>query len=193
LERQAPSDLDTQLAKNKNPSKAREKNFCPERKSDRAKLLNEAKAKLTEGINSLSENHLSILLYDKQISQWGNLIGYEIPLAAESEGQLKIDLLGKGITTERYVSIVELKQADNKNDSPLMALTEAICYGLQLGRCRKKLLAELKVEDFKIIRLILAAPSEYWSHWEFKKHPDCSKKMNAIVESVSEILTRTSN
>ena len=149
---------------------------------------------LKSRIDGLLENKLNAVLHSNKnwpTADWGNFLGYEVPLADESTGQLKIDLIGAGkdsVTGDGFVSLVELKQAESPKNSPLMALTEAICYAVQIKRC-KELRKKILNGDFKTIRLILAAPEEYWSCWKLKKHPDCSKKMNAIVESVSEILS----
>lgn len=93
---------------------------------------------------------------------------YELPLCAESEGLLRADLV-HFVPANGLVEIIELKKELGKEggddrDSPLMALVEAICYGLQLLRCWTALQAELKqhlkVEPFELknLHLILAAP-----------------------------------
>src|SRR5207253_26236 len=104
---------------------------------------------------------------------WGESIGYEIPLAAESDGQLKVDILAIG-QDKSSLEIIELKKAKNKSDSPLMALTEAICYGIQAVRCQDYLVSDPHLIEksvfkahFKSIRLILAAPNAYWISWNW--------------------------
>ena len=143
---------------------------------------------LKSGVNELMEADLNAVLHTKSwpADSWGRFLGYEVPLAQESDGQLKIDLLGIG---DGFLSLVELKQAHSPSNSPLMALTEAICYSIQIGRCKKYLCKENSDVDFKAIRLILAAPGDYWDYWNFEKHEDWSTKMNQIVKSVSEILS----
>ena len=108
----------------------------------------------------------------------GPLLGYEVPLCDDSDGQLKIDLLACDQIT-RQLEIIELKQASNANNSPLMALIEGICYGLQLWRCRVEFSKEsrdtakrledsrfeLKLDDFKTLQLTIAAPRDYWKSW----------------------------
>jgi hypothetical protein len=73
-----------------------------------------------------------------------------------------------------------------------MALTEAICYSIQIERCREYLRKEGLDVNNKTIRLILAAPDQYWTHWGSDKHMDFSgmvNRMTNIVESVAEILS----
>lgn len=131
-------------------------------------------------------------------------VTYELPLCADADGQLKADLVhfvaGSGL-----VEIVELKKGTTAGrDSPLMALVEAICYGLQLLRCWSELQPELKqhlkVEpfDLKHLHLILAAPA-------FGKEcnpassdsPDLSteqaQKLRAIVKTVGEAISQVEN
>lgn len=109
----------------------------------------------------------------------GPLLAYEVPLCDDSDGQLKIDLLASDLVREQ-LEIIELKQAANRGNSPLMALVEGICYGLQLWRCRKAFRVEseglvlplkakefaLKPAHFQKLNLTIAAPRQYWSHWE---------------------------
>ena len=127
-------------------------------------------------LRKLSENEINArLFHDGKHGLWGTSIGYEIPLAAESDGQLKVDIfaIGKDAVS---LEIIELKRAENKCDSPLMALTEAICYGIQVVRCRDSLLVDLvqkeklvSEEHFHRIRLVLAAPEAYWNHWKWDR------------------------
>ena len=98
------------------------------------------------------------------------MISYEVPLSDESDGQLKIDLFGY---SDSSLEIVELKGGNNGKNNPLMALTEAICYAIQLGRCGVPLLEPIRevvpeVDDefFDRIRITVAAPSKYWNHWD---------------------------
>jgi hypothetical protein len=93
---------------------------------------------------------------------------FELPLCADADGLLRADLV-HFVPESALVEIIELKKGLGKDqndsrDSPLMALAEAICYGLQLLRCWEALKPELqqhlKVEPFEIkhLHLILAAP-----------------------------------
>jgi hypothetical protein len=65
-----------------------------------------------------------------------------------------------------------------------MAMTEAICYGIQAVRCRDYLLPVLEeksvsMEHFETIRLILAAPQAYWEYWKWA---------DALVEPMERII-----
>ncbi len=150
---------------------------------------------LKSGIDELLENELNALLYigDHWPTDWGQKKGYEVPLADESDGQLKIDLVGHGEDSPAgagFLSLIELKQSDSPKNSPLMALTEAICYAIQIIRC-ENLLNQITGGRFQTIRLILAAPEKYWTYWEIKKHSDYSKQMTDIVEAVGKQLSST--
>lgn len=140
------------------------------------------------------EHRLNWWLYMAQRSEKKKLT-YELPLCAESDGLLRADLVHFVPENDGLVEIIELKKGQTEGrDSPLMALVEAICYGLQLLRCWSALQPELnqhlKVEPFepKHLLLILAAP-------HFGK--DCSgngtqltapqvDKLRAIVRKVHE-------
>ena len=162
----------------------RKKNFrFNERQSGRGSSFMTAAAKnLTVGIDKLNENQLnSLLFHQNKLQVWGRLIGYEIYLADEAENQLKIDLLGKG---EGFISIVELKQGKNRGHSPLMMLTEVICYAIQLIRCKAGLQAEYEFGDFQTIRLNLAAPDTYWNYWR-PKRGNCLEKLENVVSQAS--------
>jgi hypothetical protein len=100
------------------------------------------------------------------LGMWSSL-SYEVPLGSEREDQLKVDLLGY---REGAIGIIELKQAGNRTDSPLMALTEAICYGLQAIRCEESLMGEYSTQlgqncAFENLELKIVAPNAYWRHW----------------------------
>ena len=80
-----------------------------------------------------------------------------------------------------------------------MALTETICYGLQVIRCKHRLLEELRNSDiaknrgiteihFKKIRLVLAAPKKYWETWDCADSAECRTDLKEIVKSVSKSL-----
>jgi hypothetical protein len=148
------------------------------------------------------ENSLSARLFQKfsapsSVSPFsGSLLAYEVPLCDAREGQLKIDLLACGQSAPR-LEIIELKQA-NGHDSPLMALVECICYGLQLWRCREEFRkecgkiedrsVELQVEDFKNMQLTIAAPQQYWDYWECtgNEAEQIRGQMQQILDAVSE-------
>jgi hypothetical protein len=141
--------------------------------SDRRQKLEDAFLVRPSPLEQATENELSYALFKGgfgkvQPLQDINLIGYEVPLAADSEGQLRVDLFGVSRAGDA-IEVVELKKAKNHSDSPLIALTEAICYGVQVLRCKKHLLEcdELKnrAQAFSQIRLQVLAPADYWSYW----------------------------
>ena len=119
--------------------------------------------------------------------------GYEVPLAAESSGQLKVDLLRIArVGKSADVEIVELKKADGGN-SPVEALVQSICYLCQLSRCWKSLTKSEEATSLKgvqwknaSVRLILAAPDVYWSKWKCDSND--ANKMHRIVASVRDAL-----
>lgn len=160
-----------------------------------------------------SENALSFSTFRKYADAVGDnrflgvidLIGYEIPLGEERRRQLKVDLLGLSFNPVPTIEIIELKDADNTGDSPLMALTEGICYALQILRCKNALLGELfalpailegtgRVKpfssaetDFRNINIRLAAPKAYWDLW-FRPpliRSTVESKMREIVDGVN--------
>lgn len=147
----------------------------------------------------MTENELNAVLFKiNWPAAWGKAVSYEVPLADESDGQLKIDLIGYGADKslgERFISIIELKRADNTSDTPLMALTETICYAIQLVRCRKSFDGEFKRDDWRTMRLVLAAPETYWRNWSSNKSNwriDLRPRIDAmreIVNRVSKILS----
>ncbi len=128
---------------------------------------------------------------------------YELPLCAESDGLLRADLVHFVPVPENgLVEIIELKKGLGKNqnesrDSPLMALVEAICYGLQLLRCwddlQKELKMDLDVEPFEIkhLHLILAAPDfgKNCSGAGTELKCNQAEKLRAIVRTVEQVIT----
>ena len=105
-----------------------------------------------------------------------------------------MDLLACDFTA-RQLDIIELKQAKNTSNSPLMALVEGICYGLQLWRCRNAILKEgkgaglkLRPDDFKTLNLTIAAPEKYWHYWQCtgEQAKDVVKKMKTILTEVNK-------
>ena len=76
--------------------------------------------------------------------------------------------MSKNTFTKNALSIIELKNARNHHCSPLLMLSQAICYGLQALRCKNLLtnaFPELK-EWPGTVELVLAAPRSYWGYWE---------------------------
>ena len=138
------------------------------------------------------------------------LLAYEVPLCDDSDGQLKVDLLGLLRRKNSYnISVIELKQATSPSNSPLLALVECICYGLQIIRCQKQMIVEYnriikakKMEDcnlinkfhFNSISLVIAAPENYWRYWECLE--DSPKKkvredMKSLIAAVNAGLKET--
>lgn len=147
-------------------------------------------------IDQLSENEINTFISQKHKNSFNNydIIGYEIPLSNEKDGQLKIDLL---CLNTNNIGIIELKQSNSPSNSPLMALVELFCYGIQLLKCKSDISKEIKqsngqnIEEhlFKIINLIIAAPMAYWKYWDFEtannnEIKDDFKKLLEIVNPV---------
>ena len=138
---------------------------------DRQKTLSDRGPRGEEFSENRLNFNLSLFLYElkRPPSQSLRLVTYELPLAAVSDGQLKADIVVFDQTG--FVEIIELKKsgAEGDPDTPLMALTEAICYTLQLIRCWSKLSACLE-EKFSVkwsaieeVSIVLAAPA-YWNN-----------------------------
>ena len=158
-----------------------------EERGDLIKSLN----KRVYPFQDATENELSFALYKEGLGKFErldfvNLLGYEIPLSSESDGQLKVDLFGLS-TDGGALEIIEIKKAKNQGDSPLLALTEAICYALQTLRCEESLLKETQLanhEDaFKRINVTLLAPASYWNYWD--PASDVESALKVIVEQVN--------
>jgi hypothetical protein len=141
-----------------------------------------------------SENALNFALYIGKIPAPGvQFLGYEVPLCQDSEKQLKVDVLGYS-SSPASMEIFELKKSENRGDSPLMALVEAICYAIQLHRCGDSILKaakeaapDIKNEHFSKMKITLAAPQEYWEYWKPKgtDMEDIMKQMRQIVQQVN--------
>jgi hypothetical protein len=144
-----------------------------------------------EALATMSENGLITSLFFKRPEKLGkwNLLGFETPLAKTRVGQLKADLFG--VSAERKaIGIIELKKATNQTDSPLMALTEAICYGLQTIRCKDLLTVELKrlgvqLQENWNLELKIAAPEDYWDYWLEPNSDNVLTEMKAIISHVN--------
>ncbi|GEM_PF-1687080 len=133
------------------------------------------------------------------------LRGYEIPLAANSK--LVTDLLGHSSCDA--IEVVELKQSSGK-DSPLMALIEAIVYGIQIVRLLRSTPAF--VSEFldaatldpsvnrssfspRSINLTVLAPSGYWDYWIGKSDavqmdPGLQDSFQRIIQGVNGALEK---
>lgn len=154
-------------------------------------------------IEDAKENELSYALWKGGLGKLKpladtRLLGYEMPLAEDSGGQLKVDLFGISSGGDA-IEIIELKREKNHTDSPLIAFTEAICYALQTLRCKESLLGELnKDPELKVcekaflrINLTILAPIKYWRYWG---HPpdaeldggEINEKLQIILERVNE-------
>lgn len=126
---------------------------------------------------------------------------YELPLGDLSVGQLKADLVV--FKKEGLIEIIELKRSGERgdSDSPLMALTESICYALQLLRCWEALKQEveeafeIKFDILRMVHLVLAAPA-YWDRCKPGGHGvgeikgDDISKLRLIVAAVKEAVRR---
>lgn len=172
--------------------------FDRELSKERRRLLERGPIRKGEVLDKLIENEINTrLFHDNEHGLWGTNIGYETPLAAESDGQLKVDMLALGKDGKR-LEIIELKKAGNTGDSPLMALIEAICYGIQVNRCgdhfRHSFDTAAKAKNTQVqgkleaIRLILAAPKGYWDYWKMNREQ--VDKMMTVVNSVSQNLVK---
>jgi len=125
----------------------------------------------------------------------GGYFSYEVPLADTSKGQLKVDLML--FRDQGKVEIIELKKGDG-TDTPLMALTEAICYGIQTVRCWPTLRKNAKKQfnqdfgELSAVNLILASPEEYWTQWNPGNKSITNeqiKKLSEIVINVAKVLS----
>lgn len=125
------------------------------------------------------ENAINTALFGRKHLKLANrgvdLLGYEVPLAATSDGQLKIDLLGCSLRPGGgwTLEIVELKNGKNTADSPLLAFLETVCYALQSLRCWKYLRREIapslpaqEADRPSAIHLTVLAPAAYWTYWD---------------------------
>ena len=111
-------------------------------------------------------------VFAKALPETHRIATYELPLAAESDGQLKVDVVI--FDPSGFVEIIELKKSgkEGQPDSPLMALVETLCYTLQLLRCWTSLSDCLEAEapgkwpsklNIENISIVLAAP-DYWNN-----------------------------
>ena len=137
---------------------------------DRQKTLSERGPRGEEFSENRLNFNLSLFLSELKYppSHPLRLVTYELPLADVSDGQLKADIVVFDQTG--FVEIIELKKSGLDNpDTPLMALTEAICYTLQLVRCWSKLntyLEERSSVKWSVVQevsIVLAAP-DYWNN-----------------------------
>lgn len=176
--------------------KPRSKDFKLKRQlSEEREQLKHAWDSSEHDTNKCREDELNVGLYFQPPDgvRW---LSYEVPLCRERAGQLEIDLVGYSNSPNPSLEIFELK-AGNGTDSPLMALVEAICYAIQIHRCRTALLTEMKAspegsvgvteKHFQRIKITLAAPNKYWTYyWEVTD--DDRQKMAEIVEKLNQAL-----
>jgi hypothetical protein len=169
-------------------------------------MLDDRLAKLTSGKrgakgvpklrteNDLNFN-LSLKIYRQIHEQAKGIrsVTFELPLAKESDGQLKADMVV--FDAGGLVEIIELKQ-ENGSDSPLMALVEAICYTIQLLRAWKDLQSELPLKpSFQphTVNMVLAAPEKYWANCRGKQKAidfEQMESLGAIVKTVQSELKK---
>jgi len=192
-----PEEFVTEWTKSSLASKAkplpRTKNF----------MLRERKAAAVDGRRGKNEtpargteNALNWSIFLKTYT--GSDMTYELPLAADKSGQLRADLVVFS-KTGKCVEIIELKE-NIASGTPLMALTESICYALQLLRCWEALkpevnnVFEIKFDILNKIHLVLAAP-DYWDRCKpggpgvgAINNEDISK-LRAIVAAVGDAIT----
>jgi len=146
-------------------------------------------------LDNLSENDINTYLFFNKNNAFTDykLIGYETPLVDDKEGQLKIDLLSLNVKDKR-IGIIELKQSNSPSNSPLLALIELLCYGIQLMKCKTNISKEMIQKNgmfieehyFNITNLIIAAPEMYWNYWGYVDNnkneiKDCFNKIIDII------------
>lgn len=120
------------------------------------------------------------------------IFAYEVPLAKEQKGQLKADVVVFHVGGR--IEIIELKCSGKKSpDTPLMALTEAICYAIQTTRCWEHMAKEAEahlggksLDKLTEIHLVLAAP-DYWNNC----NPGRGEKRRINPEQVSKLVAIT--
>ena len=153
---------------------SRHKNALPEPRKDTFQFKDrmEAQADGLRGGKGTpkegTENYINWRFVD-ELRKRGIISAYEVPLADESKGQLKVDVMV--FHDGGRIEIIELKCSGEKQpDPPLMALTEAICYAIQTKRCWRNLAKEAEalldaksLDKLTEIHLILAAP-DYWNN-----------------------------
>ena len=151
-----------------------------------------------ENIDHLSENDINAFLFIKNDPFFDyNLIGYEIPLVDDKEGQLKIDLVGLNVRDNK-IGIIELKQSNSPSNSPLFALVELLCYGIQLLKCKTNISKEMIQKNdqiieehyFNNINLLIAAPEMYWNYWGFvgNKKIEIKDYFNKLLEIINPVI-----
>jgi hypothetical protein len=173
----------------------------PEIREDRDFRIEERKDALTKNKRGSagepsegSENNfnweLSKYLW-RQSKRWNSFISpYELPLTGTQSDQLHSDIVVFD-ESKSLIEIIELKQAGNQKDSPLMAFTEGICYTLQLLRNWAGIKGELMkfghtMESLENINIIIAAPKGYWEHWA-----KSDKIKTEILEKFNDIATNS--
>ena len=128
------------------------------------------------------------------------MIGYEVPLYKTMESKRRIDLVG--LDYENHLHIYELKisTAKGNSNSPLMALVEAIGYGIQFLRCIKNTTCTFEQElrkksdcvmDKKRIILHIVANVKYWNYWLKKGESQSALvQFNEIVEGINNAVKK---
>lgn len=151
----------------------------------------ELELKADNPVESASENALNYALFNNRFEKIEKVEGiypkgYEVPLVDGAEGQLKVDLFG---VSGEAIQIVELKNARNTTDSPLLALIEAICYGMQTLRCSDSLLEAEGLgadkDTFRRIDITLVAPNSYWAYWSVPDLEELRKTCEPLIDRIN--------
>lgn len=159
-----------------------------EHTSDRDKY---SKQGITD-IDAMREDWINTILFDSyhdKIKFNGyNILTYEFPLGSQRGNELLVDLLSIN-KLDKKIGLIELKQANNKNNSPLLALVELICYGIQFIKSQEFILKEMKELDneyFNRIGLFMVAPEKYWKYWQIDT---IKNRIEDIVTAVNSALS----
>ncbi|PJZ89044.1 hypothetical protein [Leptospira levettii] len=137
-----------------------------------------------------SENLLNFNLFNhlQNSNESFQSIGYEIPLVATNESQLKVDLFAIQKETQ-HPNIIEIKRKDNTDDSPLFGIVEAITYGFQFWKCQNFIKREYTGHyseelNCDVIHLSLIAEEDYFKYWNFESKD---------IENVKKIIQTINN
>lgn len=184
--------------KSENPT-PRKKDFMLNRKISGSRDAILKKLSMGFDLDQCSENDINTFISQNPTNFFNDyeIIGYEIPLSDEKDGQLKIDLLSFN-TKNKGIGIIELKQSISPSNSPLIALIELFCYGIQLLKCKSDISKEIiqsngqYIEEhlFENINLIIAAPVTYWKYWGFEdiKKNEIKDDFNKLIEIVNPVI-----
>jgi len=155
---------------------------------DRKKYSNQG---ITD-IDIMREDHINTILFNnyqenKTFNDY-NILTYEFPLGSKRGNELLVDLLSIN-KSDKKIGLIELKKASNEDNSPLLALVELICYGIQFIKSKEFIQSEMeKLDDeyFNRIGLFLVAPEKYWGYW---KIDTIKNRLEDIVTAVNSALS----